>query len=170
MDHSPSTQHDAGAPSARTAPPRGLRRFAAFARSALAGAAATLTDLSVLAVLVGLLGVSARHANVPALLAGAAVQFVGNRHFAFRARSGSLRRQLFWFGVVEVGTLLLNGLLYDVGARSMSLGALSAVALRAVISFAVFVCWSYPLWRRVFRVPPAPPSALAGTGGSAAPA
>jgi putative flippase GtrA len=98
--------------------------------------------------------VSARIANVPALLAGATVQFIGNRHFAFRARNGSLRRQLFWFCVVELVTLLLNGVIYDFVASRVTLGTGAAVALRAVVSCAVFLGWSYPLWKRVFRVAP----------------
>ncbi|AKU97057.1 hypothetical protein AKJ09_03721 [Labilithrix luteola] len=42
-----------------------------FLRATLAGGAATLADLLVLAVLVSGFGLSARIANVPALLAGA---------------------------------------------------------------------------------------------------
>src|SRR5262245_14398566 len=50
-------------------------------RSAVTGGAATLVDLAFIAVAVGLFGIPARTANVPALLAGAAVQFFGNRHY-----------------------------------------------------------------------------------------
>ncbi|MBI4955345.1 MAG: GtrA family protein [Myxococcales bacterium] len=161
-----SARHDAHLPAARHALRRLARRGARFARSALAGAAATLTDLGVLAVLVGLFGVGARVANVPALLAGAVVQFVGNRHFAFRARHGSLRRQLFWFCLVELVTLGLNGLVYDFGAARLPLGAGGAVALRAVVSATVFLGWSYPMWKRVFRTP-APGPTGAGLAGAA---
>ena len=122
-------------------------------RSALAGGAATLADMGVLAVLVGVVGVSARVANVPALLVGALVQFFGNRHFAFEAKSGSLSRQAGLFALAEVVTLLLNGVGYDLVARAVPLGTASALATRAAISFAVFGLWSYPVWRRIFQTP-----------------
>src|SRR5262245_20497151 len=100
------------------------RRLWAFSRSALTGAAATLIDVVVLATAVGLLGVSARAANVPALLAGAVVQFVGNRNWAFEARAGSLRRQLLLFTVVEALALALNAIGYDLVARQFTLDAI----------------------------------------------
>ena len=59
-------------------------------RSFLAGAAATVVDLAVLAFLVSVLGFDPRHANVPALVAGGIVNFLGNRHFAFRAADAPL--------------------------------------------------------------------------------
>lgn len=128
-----------------------LKRTLTFARSALAGGAATVTDLIVLAVLVGVFEASPRLANVPALVAGAAVQFVGNRHFAFRASSGSVRQQLAWFALTELVTLTLNGVLYDLVASRVALTAATALLLRLALSSLVFVSWSYPVWRRVFR-------------------
>ena len=134
-------------------PDIGARRWARWlelGRSALTGAAATLADLAVIALLVGALGVSARVANLPALLVGAAVQFVGNRHFAFAGAPGSLRRQLVLFTLAEVVALTLNGVLYDLVARQIALGAVGAVLLRVLVSGAVFIGWSYPVWRRIF--------------------
>lgn len=133
------------------------QRAATFLRSALAGGAATLADLATLGLLVGFAGLTPRAANVPALLAGALVQFVGNRHFAFRAASGSLRRQLALFAVTEAVALALNAALYHAAAALAPPGVLGAVALRAVTTNLVFVFWSYPVWRRVFR--PAEPAA-----------
>jgi putative flippase GtrA len=129
------------------------RRAARFARSALVGGLATLADLGAIALLVGGFGLAPRVANLPSLLLGAAVQFVGNRRYAFAAERGSLGRQLAAFSLVEIVALALNALLYDLGARALPLGAAGAVVLRAVTSFAVFALWSYPSWRRVFRVP-----------------
>jgi putative flippase GtrA len=129
------------------------RRLWTFSRSALTGAAATLIDVVVLATAVGLLGVSARAANVPALLAGAAVQFVGNRHWAFEARAGSLRRQLVLFTVVEAAALALNAIGYDLVARQFTLDAIGAVLARLAIGSLVFAGFSYPLWQRVFTAP-----------------
>ena len=49
---------------------------------------------------------------MPALLAGAVVQFAGNRHFAFKAASRSLRRQAVLFALTEAVALTLNAFLY----------------------------------------------------------
>jgi putative flippase GtrA len=123
-----------------------------LARAGLAGGAATLADLAVLSMLVSVLHVDARVANVPALLVGGVVNFVGNRHFAFRATRGSLTRQVVLYTAVEVVALALNGLLYDAilalipGTRGLYW------LVRLATSHLVFLCWSYPLWRRVFRV------------------
>jgi putative flippase GtrA len=131
------------------------QRLLTFARSALAGGAATLVDLGVLAISVGLFHVSPRAANVPALLAGAVVQFFGNRCFAFRARAGSLSRQAGLFVLSEAITLGLNGVLFHAVVTHVALGAAGAVLVRAVTTNAVFVLWSYPVWKRIFQPAPA---------------
>jgi putative flippase GtrA len=126
-----------------------LARFARFARSALAGGAATLVDLGVIAVAVGLLHATPAAANVPAALAGAVVQFFGNRHFAFRS-TGPLGRQVALFAVAEAVTLFLNVALFHLVATHVSLHAGGAVIARAATTNAVFVLWSYPAWKRIF--------------------
>lgn len=130
-------------------------RLLTFLRSALAGGAATLVDVAVLAVLVSLFGLAPRVANVPSLVAGAGVSFVGNRHFAFRAGAGSLPRQAARFALVEIVGLALNAVLFDLAARALPPSALAATAARLAIGHVVFLAWSYPSWRRVFRVPAA---------------
>lgn len=124
-------------------------------RSLAAGAAATAVDMGVLVLAISVLGVSARWANVPALFAGATVQFFGNRHFAFDAARGSLSRQAGWFVLSELVTVALNGLGYDWVARTVSLDTIGALFVRGAISFSVFALWSYPVWRRIFRGAPA---------------
>lgn len=126
-------------------------RLATFARSALTGGAATLADLAVIAFAVGVLRVPAAAANVPALFAGAVVQFLGNRHFAFRATSGDVRRQAVLFVLSEAVTMLLNGALYHVVVTQMTLGPMGAVVARAITTNVVFVLWSYPVWSRIFK-------------------
>lgn len=109
-----------------------------------------MVDLASLALMVAL-GVPARGANLPSLLLGAVVQFVGNRRFVFaRARDGSLARQLVLFALTEVVALGLNALVYDLVAQRVLLGVSSAVLVRVAVSSAVFLGWSYPVWRRVF--------------------
>jgi putative flippase GtrA len=110
-------------------------------RAFLAGAAATLADIAVLAVLV-------------ALVVGGVVNFLGNRHFAFRASSGSLAKQAALYTIVELAALAANGILFDVGMRLLPVNlAWAYVPVRLVTSHVVFLLWSYPLWRLVFRVP-----------------
>lgn len=130
---------------------RPLTRLATFARSALTGGAATLVDLAVIGLAVGVLHAPATAANVPALLAGAVVQFLGNRHFAFRAKGGDVRRQAALFALTEIVTLLLNGALYHVVATHFVLGAATAMLARAITTNAVFLLWSYPVWSRIFQ-------------------
>jgi putative flippase GtrA len=132
-----------------------LARLATFARSLLTGGAATLVDLGVIAFAVGVLRVPPAAANVPALLAGAAVQFVGNRHFAFRAGAGDVRRQAVLFAASEAVTMLLNAALYHAVVTRVALGPAGAVVARAITTNVVFLLWSYPVWSRIFR-PAAP--------------
>lgn len=125
-------------------------------RAGAAGLVATAVDLATLAVLVSVFHVDARLASLPALVAGGVANFVGNRHFAFRAREGSVARQAAGYAAVELVALALNGALYDFVLRSVP-GAMHAYwAVRLVTSHAVFLGWSYPLWRRVFAVRQAP--------------
>lgn len=133
-----------------TRPPR--RDLRTFLRSLITGGIATITDMTLLAFAVGVLHVSPRAANVPALLAGAIAQFFGNRHFAFRASKGKLGRQAVLFGLTEAVALGLNAILYNAVATFFPLTTLTAVVARALTTNAVFLCWSYPVWKRVFSV------------------
>lgn len=120
-------------------------------RAGIAGVAATASDLAALALLVSVLHVDARVANVPALLVGGLVNFLGNRHFAFRAKDGNLGKQVAGYTVVELVALGLNGVLYDAVLRADPHAAHVYWLVRLVTSHLVFLLWSYPLWRRVFR-------------------
>ena len=123
-------------------------------RAFLAGGAATFADLAVLATLVSIAGVAPRVASIPALLVGGVVNFLGNRHFAFRAAGGSLARQAALYTIVELAALGANGVLFDVVMRLLPVHfAWAYVPVRLVTSHVVFLAWSYPLWRLVFRVP-----------------
>ena len=123
-------------------------------RAGLAGVLATAVDLLVLTVLVSGFHVDARIASIPALLCGGVANFVGNRHFAFRAREGSLARQVLLYTLVEVLALGYGGLLYDTALRLVPAVKPLYWAVRLVTSHIVFLTWSYPLWRRVFATEP----------------
>jgi ceramide glucosyltransferase len=142
------------APGSRLVPSEGpglAVRLATRARSLLAGGAATLADLAVLAFAMGVLGASPRAANLPALCAGAAVQFLGNRHFVFRAGSGRIDRQLVLFLAAEAIGLVVNASLYHGVASFFPLTRAGAIVARILTSNIVFVLWSYPVWTRIFR-------------------
>ena len=109
-------------------------------------------DLGVLSLLVQVGHWDPRAASIPALLAGGVANFLGNRHFAFRAAEGPIARQALLYALVEVIALGMNGFLYDTALRTMPVTAHAYWAVRLVTSHLVFVCWSYPLWRRVFTV------------------
>jgi len=128
-----------------------LARFATFLRSLLTGGAATLVDVALLFILTSTFAFSPRAANVPALLAGALVQFFGNRHFAFRAGAGRVGRQAFLFALTEIVSLALNAIAYDAVARAIPLSPPAAALARAMTTNLVFLLWSYPVWRCVFR-------------------
>jgi putative flippase GtrA len=128
-----------------------LDRALRLVRGAGVGVLATVADLAVLAILVELVGLPPTVASVPALLVGMAVQFVGCRHVVFRAASGSLHRQLVGFAATEAGTLALNGLAFHL---LVTLTPIPYGAARPLGTFLVFIGFSYPLWRLVFR--PAP--------------
>ncbi|MGH7298083.1 MAG: GtrA family protein, partial [Polyangiaceae bacterium] len=85
-----------------------------------------------------------------ALVVGGVVNFVGNRHFAFRAGDGHVGKQAAGYTAVELVALALNGLLYDAVLRAEPQAAHVYWLVRLVTSHAVFLLWSYPLWRRVF--------------------
>jgi putative flippase GtrA len=121
-------------------------------RAGVAGLAATGSDLFTLTLLVSVFHVDARLANMPALVVGGVVNFIGNRHFAFRAHEGNVARQAAGYTVVEIVALALNGLLYDVVLRTVPGATHVYWLVRLATSHAVFLGWSYPLWRRVFSV------------------
>ena len=116
-------------------------------------------NLGTLALLVSVFHVDPRVASIPALLAGGVANFLGNRYFAFRAKGGSVAKQALGYTAVEIIALALNGVLYDTTLRMVPGAAHAYWAVRLVTSHVVFLCWSYPLWRRVFAVKELSPAA-----------
>lgn len=85
-----------------------LTRAYRFGRALVVGSGATLVDFSIFTTCVRAIEIAPAHARLPALVAGACVQFVGNRGFTFRAQAGRLSRQLKLFAAAELITLGLN--------------------------------------------------------------
>jgi putative flippase GtrA len=122
-------------------------------RAGIAGIAATGSDLATLTVLVSVFHLEPRVANVPALVVGGVVNFLGNRYFAFRAHQGHAGKQVAGYTAVELVALGLNGVLFDAALRLLPGARAVYWLVRLATSHAVFLFWSYPLWRRVFAVP-----------------
>ncbi|MCA9624494.1 MAG: GtrA family protein [Myxococcales bacterium] len=121
------------------------------AKSALVGVVATLADLAMLALLVEVIGIAPRLASAPALLLGVLVQFLGNKVFAFEDRSRAWARQGLLFGLVEIGALALNALLFD---RLVALTGIPYLPARLLVGGTVYFGFSLPLWSRIFRPQP----------------
>ncbi len=124
-------------------------RFFRFLRSSAVGILATAADFGVLEICVRLLHIEPSTSKIISFLVGLAVQFFGNRTFAFHATRGSLRRQALLFCGVGSITLTLNWLFFRFLVRSLHL---SIELANTIVTFVIYVCFSYPAWRIVFRV------------------
>ena len=129
-----------------------LQRAYRFARALVVGSGATLADVSVFTTCVRVMGIAPTAARLPALIAGACFQFLGNRTFTFRAQAGSLSRQARLFLVFELLTLGLNFGVFRLLVRHVSVFAPEVLSLSG--TFLVFVTFAYPMRRHViFKLP-----------------
>lgn len=126
-----------------------LTRTLRFGRSLVVGAGATAADMTTLTVLVAVFHVPPLVANVPSLLVGLTVQFIGARQWVFRAGEGNLKRHLSFFLLTETGTLIINAILFWL---AVAYTPIPYWAARPLGTFVVYVGFSYPLWKRIFRV------------------
>jgi putative flippase GtrA len=123
-----------------------------FARACLVGSGATIVDFSILTTCIRVLDVAPTSARLPALLAGASVQFFGNRTFTFRAQRGSMSRQARLFVVAEGVTLALNWTTFRLLAPRLTSVPPELVSFLG--TFLVFVGFAYPMRKLViFRLP-----------------
>jgi putative flippase GtrA len=116
-------------------------------RSSIAGILATAADLLALFVLVHLCAVPAPAANVPALLVGVTLQYLGNKHYAFRDCTRTSPKQVGLFALVEVGTFALNAGAFHV---LVTAGDMPYYLARLVGTAGVYLGFSYPLWWGIF--------------------
>jgi putative flippase GtrA len=118
--------------------------------SSAVGIVATLVDWGLLIALVHL-GMHERFAILPACATGLVIQFFGNRRYAFGVRGTEARRsfgrQVWRFALVEVGTLLLNVVVYNVLREA---GGIDYRISRALTGLGVYLGFSLPLWGWVF--------------------
>jgi len=123
-------------------------------RSAIIGLVATLADLAMLALLVHGLHVAAAWANVPALSVGLALQFVGNKFWAFENRATDpavLARQGGAFLLVEAIAFILNAGFFHIFAVALAAPPLFA---RLIASTLVYFGFSYRFWTIIFTREP----------------
>jgi len=99
-------------------------------------------------VLVSGFGLSPRAASVPALALGIAVQFVGNKWFAFGDRSRDWLRQGVQFLGVETLGFVANIVLFDLAVTRTSLPYLP---LRLLTTNLVYFALCLPLWSLIFK-------------------
>jgi putative flippase GtrA len=127
-------------------------RVLRFGRALVVGSGATLVDFSLFTTCIRLVGMTPTAARLPALCAGASIQFFGNRSFTFRAQAGSISRQARIFVGVELGTLLMNYFLFRwlvPQARGIPPELVSFLG-----TFIVFVTFAYPMRKLViFKLP-----------------
>lgn len=123
-----------------------------FGRALIVGGGATLVDFSLFSTCIRLVGMTPTTARLPALVAGASVQFFGNRTFTFRAQAGSLSRQARFFVAAELVTLLLNFVLFSWLVPQVQ--GVAPELLSFAGTFIVFVTFAYPMRRLViFKLP-----------------
>jgi putative flippase GtrA len=129
-----------------------LVRAYRFGRALIVGASATLVDFSIFTTAVRLIDVAPTQARLPALMAGACVQFIGGRGFTFRAQSGKLSRQLKLFLLAEGLTLGLNWSVFQLLIRAVHGVPPELVGFMG--TGLVFVTFAYPVRRLViFKLP-----------------
>ena len=124
-------------------------------RSGGAGALAAVTDLATLTVLVQVFGLSPRGASVPALVLGAIVMFFGQKYLAFQSSGKPSLREALLFTLVQFGGFALTALPFDLLLRLVPLSAVHYVVSRMLVTNAVWLAYSFPLWHFVFRKPTA---------------
>jgi putative flippase GtrA len=126
-----------------------------FGRALVVGSGATIVDFSVLTTCIRIVGLAPVQARLPALVAGASVQFFGNRTFTFRAQRGAMSRQAKLFVVAELAALAMNWSIFRFLAPRLTV--LPPEIVSFVGTFIVFVAFAYPVRKLViFRLPDDP--------------
>ena len=109
----------------------------AFIRYSLTGAAATALHYAVLLALVELLGVAAALAAGIGALCGAALAYLGNRHFTFQGSGASHGQAVPRFVAVALAGAALNSLIVWLGTYAFGWHYLAAQALATLVVLAL---------------------------------
>lgn len=101
-------------------------------------------------------GASPRAASVPALTLSAIIMFFGQKYLAFQNNAKPSLREIWLFALVQLGGLAVTALLFDLLLRAVPVSAEHYVVSRMVVTNAVWLGYSFPLWHLVFRKPGSP--------------
>jgi putative flippase GtrA len=128
------------------------QRLYRFVRALVVGSGATLVDFSIFTTCIRVAGITPTWARLPALVAGASVQFFGNRTYTFRAQAGNLSRQAKLFLGAELVTLAVNWTTFRFLIPRVTTVPPEIVGFLG--SFLVFIGFAYPMRKLViFRLP-----------------
>jgi putative flippase GtrA len=119
------------------------QRLWILVRSAAVGLLATASDLGSLMLLIHGAGLTKRAANMPSLLPGLLVQFIGNKFFAFDDRSRAIVRQGSLFFIIELVAFGLNVLVFDL---LVSRTPIHEILARLLGTNIVYLGFSFPMW------------------------
>lgn len=109
----------------------------AFIRYSLTGVAATALHYAVLLALVELLAAPAAPAAGIGALCGAALAYLGNRHFTFQGSAATHQQALPRFLLVALAGAALNSLIVWAGTQALGWHYLAAQALATLVVLAL---------------------------------
>jgi putative flippase GtrA len=131
--------------------PSWWRRLIVLLKSSGVGLAATASDLGTTTLLVRCFGLSKQVANVPGLVPGIAVMFIGNKYFAFEDKSKKVLRQGALFLAIEAVAFALNALFFHLLVTWWDWHEILARLISTNITYLGF---SFPMWNwLVFKLP-----------------
>jgi putative flippase GtrA len=121
-------------------------------RSGAAGILATLAQFGTLWSLVSFAGTSPVKANLPALVFGSAVMFLGQKYFVYEARAAkTLWRETVLYAIVQVVGIGLTDWLYkNFLAFSPRLEAHYVIA-GLIVNNLVWLVYFVPAWHFIFK-------------------
>ena len=138
------------------AKPSLFARIIVLLKSSAVGLVATACDLGTTTLLVRVFDFTKQQANLPGLIPGLAVMFIGNKFFAFEDKSKKVVRQGVMFLVIELIALGLNVLFYHLIVTYLDW---HEVLARAVGTNVTYLGFSFPMWNwLVFKLPQGQPA------------
>jgi putative flippase GtrA len=123
--------------------------LASLPKTLIIGLFATAVDVATLVFLIQTFDLTPQQANIPSLLVGSFVQFLGNRYISFKGASrGNIFKQITGFFIAELAALTINAILFY---AFVTWTPISYAIARPISTFLVFFGLSYPAWRTIFR-------------------
>ena len=123
-------------------------------RSGGAGVLATAAQFGTLWLLVAFGGMGPVRANVPALVFGSVVMFLGQKYFVFEARATKgLWLETILYAIVQVVGIALTSWLFKVFLALSPRLEPHYVLVGLVVNNLVWLFYFFPLWHFVFKSP-----------------